>query len=51
VPPVLLTGDHGAVARWRRLAAMAATRLRRPDLWAKYVATRVRGVDKGDEIA
>jgi tRNA (guanine37-N1)-methyltransferase len=51
VPPVLLGGDHKAIAAWRRLAAMAATRLRRPDLWAKYVATRVRGVDKGDEIA
>ncbi|HVV93058.1 MAG TPA: tRNA (guanosine(37)-N1)-methyltransferase TrmD [Hyphomicrobiales bacterium] len=51
VPPVLASGDHKAIAAWRRLASMATTRLRRPDLWAKYVATRVRGVDKPDEIA
>jgi tRNA (guanine37-N1)-methyltransferase len=51
VPAVLTGGDHKAVARWRRLAAMATTRLRRPDHWAKYVAQRVRGVDNGDEIA
>ena len=32
VPPVLLSGDHGAIARWRREAAHAATRAKRPDL-------------------
>jgi len=32
VPEVLLSGDHGRVRRWRRKAALAATRLRRPDL-------------------
>ena len=32
VPPVLLSGDHGAIARWRREAARAATRTKRPDL-------------------
>ena len=34
VPEVLLSGDHGAVAAWRRAAAEQATRERRPDLWA-----------------
>ncbi len=32
VPPVLLSGDHQAIARWRRKAALKRTRERRPDL-------------------
>jgi len=32
VPEVLLSGDHGAVARWRRDQARARTRRVRPDL-------------------
>jgi tRNA (guanine37-N1)-methyltransferase len=32
VPPVLLSGDHGAVARWRHERARAATQAKRPDL-------------------
>jgi tRNA (guanine37-N1)-methyltransferase len=32
VPPVLLSGDHGAIARWRGEHARAATREKRPDL-------------------
>ena len=32
VPDVLTSGDHGAVARWRRKAALRRTRERRPDL-------------------
>ena len=32
VPPVLLSGDHGAVAIWRRQSALARTRAWRPDL-------------------
>ncbi len=32
VPPVLLSGDHGAVRRWRRAEALRRTRERRPDL-------------------
>jgi tRNA (guanine37-N1)-methyltransferase len=35
VPEVLLSGDHGRVRRWRRKAALAATRQRRPDLLAQ----------------
>lgn len=34
VPGVLLSGDHGAVARWRADQALARTRERRPDLRA-----------------
>jgi tRNA (guanine37-N1)-methyltransferase len=32
VPDVLLSGDHGAVERWRRDEATKTTRARRPDL-------------------
>jgi len=32
VPPVLLSGDHGAIERWRNESARAATREKRPDL-------------------
>lgn len=32
VPQVLLSGDHGAIARWRRSQALLRTRQRRPDL-------------------
>ena len=36
VPPVLLSGDHAAIAAWRRAEAEAVTRQRRPDLWALH---------------
>ena len=34
VPEILLSGDHGAVDRWRREQALERTRTRRPDLLA-----------------
>jgi tRNA (guanine37-N1)-methyltransferase len=35
VPEILLSGDHGRVARWRRGQALLRTKLRRPDLFAR----------------
>ncbi len=35
VPPVLLSGNHGEVARWRRREALRRTLDRRPDLLAE----------------
>ncbi|MBT8412288.1 MAG: tRNA (guanosine(37)-N1)-methyltransferase TrmD [Octadecabacter sp.] len=35
IPPVLTSGDHGKVAKWRREMSEQITRERRPDLWAK----------------
>jgi tRNA (guanine37-N1)-methyltransferase len=35
IPPVLLSGNHGEIARWRRAEAERLTRARRPDLWAR----------------
>lgn len=32
VPEILLSGDHGAIARWRRREALRRTLARRPDL-------------------
>jgi tRNA (guanine37-N1)-methyltransferase len=34
VPPVLLSGNHGEIARWRRRDGLARTLARRPDLLA-----------------
>jgi tRNA (guanine37-N1)-methyltransferase len=34
VPPVLLSGDHAAIARWRRGESLRRTASRRPDLLA-----------------
>jgi tRNA (guanine37-N1)-methyltransferase len=35
IPEILLSGDHGRIARWRRERSEAVTRSRRPDLWLK----------------
>ena len=37
VPDVLLSGDHAAIAAWRRARAEEVTRERRPDLWRAHV--------------
>lgn len=39
VPPVLLTGDHEGIRRWRRKEALRRTGLRRPDLLNRAVLT------------
>ena len=36
VPAVLLSGDHAAITRWRRLQALLRTRRLRPDLFALH---------------
>ncbi|NVO13362.1 MAG: tRNA (guanosine(37)-N1)-methyltransferase TrmD [Rhodoplanes sp.] len=38
IPAVLVSGDHGRVAAWRRAEAERLTRERRPDLWAAFLA-------------
>jgi tRNA (guanine37-N1)-methyltransferase len=38
VPPVLLSGDHGAIARWRRDTALRRTAQNRPDLISRLLA-------------
>jgi tRNA (guanine37-N1)-methyltransferase len=39
VPPVLVSGDHAKIDRWRREESLRRTYSRRPDLWAAVVAT------------
>jgi len=36
IPEVLLSGDHGKIAKWRREQAESLTKARRPDLWQKH---------------
>ena len=45
VPPVLLSGNHGAIARWRHEQRLARTAARRPDL---LHASHAAGADGGD---
>jgi tRNA (guanine37-N1)-methyltransferase len=46
VPPVLLSGDHGAIARWRRDMALRRTAQNRPDLVAMLLAGRPNQADE-----
>lgn len=41
IPPILLSGDHRAIARWKRERREQLTRLRRPDLWAAYESGKI----------
>jgi tRNA (guanine37-N1)-methyltransferase len=55
VPPVLLSGDHKAIERWRRRASVRLTRALRPDLIADHPLTDEErnllesGDDDGDD--
>ena len=42
VPDVLLSGDHAAIARWRRDQSLRRTARNRPDLAAKLAAATQR---------
>ena len=39
VPEVLMSGNHAAIAAWRQGQAAAITQRRRPDLYARHVAS------------
>ncbi|MBI3071065.1 MAG: tRNA (guanosine(37)-N1)-methyltransferase TrmD [Deltaproteobacteria bacterium] len=38
VPDVLVSGDHAAIAKWRREAQIARTKAERADLYARWIA-------------
>jgi tRNA (guanine37-N1)-methyltransferase len=40
IPDILHSGDHKAIARWKLEKRQDLTKLRRPDLWEKYVKTK-----------
>jgi tRNA (guanine37-N1)-methyltransferase len=42
VPEVLLSGNHAAIAAWRRRVALDITKARRPDLLESPLATEGR---------
>ena len=41
VPEVLLSGDHKKIKEWKIKKAEEITKLKRPDLWSKYIKTKV----------
>jgi tRNA (guanine37-N1)-methyltransferase len=43
IPDVLLSGDHGKIAAYRRAEAERLTRERRPDLWAAHSRGKTTG--------
>lgn len=40
VPEILLSGNHGAIDRWRRVQSLKLTRTYRPDLFEAYEMTK-----------
>jgi tRNA (guanine37-N1)-methyltransferase len=38
IPPVLMSGNHAEIAKWRREMSHRLTQERRPDLWATHKA-------------
>ncbi len=40
VPPVLMSGDHARIAKWRHWHALKLTQTRRPDLFSQIQLTR-----------
>jgi tRNA (guanine37-N1)-methyltransferase len=49
IPEVLISGDHGKVAAWRRAEAERITKGRRPDLWAAFLRRFRSGSKTGSE--
>ena len=48
IPAVLTSGDHAKVKAWRRAAARALTKARRPDLWDKFLRDMTKDGRKTD---
>jgi len=46
IPPVLMSGHHGEIEKWRKSESEALTRSRRPDMWETYQAQKAD--PKGD---
>ena len=40
VPPILYSGNHGAIAKWRRKQSLLLTRMHRPDLFEKLALSK-----------
>ena len=44
IPPVLQSGNHSEIAKWRQAQAEEITKTRRPDLWHAYQRRHTKGV-------
>lgn len=40
VPDILYSGNHKAIERWRKKESLRITKLKRPDLFSKYILTK-----------
>lgn len=49
VPSVLLSGNHGEIARWRLEKRIEKTRSVRPDLYRKYLLSKTKGENNEPE--
>ncbi len=54
IPDILYSGNHEAIAKWRKKEALRLTRERRPDLFSAYSPSKqemklLRELDEGDE--
>ena len=47
IPEILLSGDHGKIAAWRRSEAERLTKERRPDLWTGFLKAAQTGPKTG----
>lgn len=43
IPDILLSGNHAAIAQWRKTQSERLTQERRPDLWRAYAAKAASG--------
>ncbi len=41
IPAVLLSGDHKAIARWKKARREELTKARRPDLWKLHESGKI----------
>lgn len=49
IPEVLVSGDHGRIARWRRQQAERLTAERRPDLYEKFLRSAAKEPQSGHD--
>lgn len=45
VPEILRSGDHKKIKEFRLKQSIELTKKRRPDVWAKYVKKKIRGIE------
>ena len=50
-PEVLLSGRHKEIAAWRARQSEAITKMRRPDLWKRYLSNKHKAHSQDEAIA